>query len=75
LQTESLQWLRRRWVSFQDHRVGAARLIVDLGARFEAVCSNATGDITTVNTTTLSAGCSAWRSASGSKRASVIGCR
>jgi len=37
---------------FQDHWVASPRLTVDLGTRFEAVRSNATGDITTVDTTT-----------------------
>src|SRR4051812_48521741 len=37
----------------QDHWVAAPRLSVDLGTRFEAVRSNATGDIVTVDTTTL----------------------
>jgi hypothetical protein len=38
---------------FQDHWVAAPRLSIDLGTRFEAVRSNATGDIVTVDTTTL----------------------
>ena len=38
---------------FQDHWVAAPRLSVDLGTRFEAVRTNATGDIVTVNTTTI----------------------
>jgi Carboxypeptidase regulatory-like domain/TonB-dependent Receptor Plug Domain len=37
---------------FQDHWVATPRLSVDLGTRFEAVRSNATGDIVTVDTTT-----------------------
>jgi hypothetical protein len=38
---------------FQDHWVATPRLSIDLGTRFEAVRSNATGDITTVDTTTI----------------------
>ena len=38
---------------FQDHWVATPRLTVDLGTRFEAVRSNATGDIVSVNTTTV----------------------
>ena len=38
---------------FQDHWIAAPRLSVDLGARFESVRSNATGDIITVDTTTI----------------------
>jgi len=38
---------------FQDHWIATPRLTVDLGTRFEAVRSNATGDIVTVNTTTI----------------------
>jgi len=38
---------------FQDHWVATPRLTLDLGTRFEAVRSNATGDITTVDTTTI----------------------
>ena len=38
---------------FQDHWIAAPRLTVDLGGRFEAVRSSATGDIVTVNTTTV----------------------
>jgi Carboxypeptidase regulatory-like domain/TonB-dependent Receptor Plug Domain len=38
---------------FQDHWVATPRLTVDLGTRFEAVRSNATGDIVTVDTTTI----------------------
>ena len=37
----------------QDHWIASPRLSVDLGTRFEAVRSNATGDITTVDTTTV----------------------
>jgi outer membrane receptor protein involved in Fe transport len=37
----------------QDHWVATPRLSVDLGTRFEAVRSNATGGLTTVDTTTL----------------------
>jgi hypothetical protein len=37
----------------QDHWVATPRLSVDLGTRFEAVRSSATGDITTVDTTTI----------------------
>ena len=36
----------------QDHWVASPRLSVDLGTRFEAVRTNATGDIVTVDTTT-----------------------
>ena len=36
---------------FQDHWVAAPRLSLDLGTRFEAVRSKATGDIVTVDTT------------------------
>jgi outer membrane receptor protein involved in Fe transport len=38
---------------FQDHWIATPRLTVDLGTRFEAVRSNATGDIITVDTTTI----------------------
>jgi hypothetical protein len=38
---------------FQDHWIVAPRLSVDLGTRFEAVRSNATGDIVSVDTTTI----------------------
>ncbi|MCU1386265.1 MAG: hypothetical protein JWL71_4962 [Acidobacteria bacterium] len=38
---------------FQDRWVATPRLTVDLGTRFEAVRSNATGDIVTVDTTTI----------------------
>jgi hypothetical protein len=38
---------------FQDHWIATPRLSVDLGTRFEAVRSNATGDIVTVDTTTI----------------------
>ena len=38
---------------FQDHWIATPRLSVDLGARFESVRSNATGDIITVDTTTI----------------------
>jgi hypothetical protein len=37
----------------QDHWIMTPRVSFDLGARFEAVRSNATGDIVTVDTTTL----------------------
>ncbi|HEV3062995.1 MAG TPA: carboxypeptidase regulatory-like domain-containing protein [Vicinamibacterales bacterium] len=37
----------------QDHWVASPRLSLDLGTRFEAVRSNATGGITTVDTTTI----------------------
>jgi hypothetical protein len=37
----------------QDHWIATPRLSVDLGARFEAVRSHATGDIVTVDTTTI----------------------
>jgi carboxypeptidase family protein/TonB-dependent receptor-like protein len=37
----------------QDHWVATPRLSIDLGTRFEAVRSNATGDIVTVDTTTI----------------------
>jgi hypothetical protein len=37
----------------QDHWIMTPRVSFDLGARFEAVRSNATGDIITVDTTTL----------------------
>jgi Carboxypeptidase regulatory-like domain/TonB-dependent Receptor Plug Domain len=37
----------------QDHWIASPRVSFDVGARFEAVRSNATGDITTVDTTTL----------------------
>jgi hypothetical protein len=37
----------------QDKWVATPRLTLDLGTRFEAVRSNATGDITTVDTTTI----------------------
>lgn len=38
---------------FQDHWIATPRLTVDLGTRFEAVRTNATGDIISVNTTTI----------------------
>ena len=38
---------------FQDHWVATPRLSLDLGTRFEAVRSNATGGIVTVDTTTI----------------------
>lgn len=38
---------------FQDHWVATPRLTLDLGTRFEAVRSSATGDIVTVDTTSL----------------------
>ena len=38
---------------FQDRWIATPRLTVDLGTRFEAVRTNATGDIITVNTTTI----------------------
>jgi hypothetical protein len=38
---------------FQDHWVANPRLSMDLGTRFEMVRSNATGDIVTVDTTTI----------------------
>jgi len=37
----------------QDHWIVMPRLSLDLGARFEAVRSNATGDIVTANTSTI----------------------
>ena len=37
----------------QDHWIATPRLSVDLGTRFEAVRSNATGDIITVDTTNI----------------------
>jgi hypothetical protein len=37
----------------QDHWVAAPRLSIDLGTRFEAVRTNATGDIVTVDTTAI----------------------
>jgi hypothetical protein len=38
---------------FQDHWIASPRLTLELGTRFEMVRSNATGDIVTVDTTTL----------------------
>ena len=38
---------------FQDHWVATPRLTVNLGTRFEAVRTNATGDIVSVDTTTI----------------------
>ena len=38
---------------FQDHWVATPRLSLDLGTRFEAVRTNATGDIVTVDTTSI----------------------
>jgi hypothetical protein len=38
---------------FQDHWVATPRLSLDLGTRFEAVRSNATGGIVTVDTTAI----------------------
>jgi hypothetical protein len=56
------QWLPTRGATidirttslyFQDHWVASSRFTFDLGTRFEAVRSHATGGLTTVDTTTI----------------------